>query len=78
MNCAQTKIFTSNRSQAVRLPKAVSFPETVKNVEIIAVGNKRIITPTDQSWDDWFNAPGVSDDFMEERGQPDDQIRETL
>uniref|UniRef100_UPI0040579FA4 type II toxin-antitoxin system VapB family antitoxin n=1 Tax=Candidatus Electrothrix sp. TaxID=2170559 RepID=UPI0040579FA4 len=78
MNCAQTKIFTSNRSQAVRLPKAVSFPETVKDVEIIAVGNKRIITPTDQSWDDWFNAPGVSDDFMEERGQPDDQIRETL
>jgi antitoxin VapB len=28
--------------------------------------------------DDWFDAPGVSDDFMEEREQPDDQIREAL
>ena len=78
MTCARTKVFTSNRSQVVRLPKAVSFPETVKDVEIIAVGNKRILAPADQSWDDWFDAPGVSDDFMEERGQPDDQIRETL
>ncbi|MCI5125584.1 MAG: virulence-associated protein MvpT [Candidatus Electrothrix sp. AR5] len=34
--------------------------------------------PTNQSQDDWFDAPGVSDDFMEEREQPDDQIRETL
>ncbi|MCI5161570.1 MAG: hypothetical protein D3917_06015 [Candidatus Electrothrix sp. AX5] len=31
-----------------------------------------------QSQDDWFDAPGVSDDFMEERDQPDDQIREAL
>ncbi|CAK8725396.1 Antitoxin VapB [Candidatus Electrothrix aarhusensis] len=28
--------------------------------------------------DDWFDAPGVSNDFMEKRDQPDDQIRETL
>jgi len=78
MNCARTKIFKSNRSQAVRLPKSVSFPESIKNVEIIAIGNKRIIAPADQSWDDWFDGPGVSDDFMEERDQPKDQIRETL
>ena len=79
MNCARTKIFKSNRSQAVRLPKSVSFPESIKYVEIIAIGNKRIIAPADQSWDDWFDAPGVSDDFMEQaREQPDDQIRENL
>ena len=74
----QTKVFKSNRSQAVRLPKAVAFPEFIKNVEITAIGNERIITPAGQSWDDWFAAAGVSNDFMEERQQPEDQIRESL
>ncbi|MBU3984862.1 MAG: antitoxin [Proteobacteria bacterium] len=74
----QTKLFKSNTSQAVRLPKAIAFPESVKNVEIIAVGNTRIITPVDQSWYDWFDSPGVSNDFMAERLQPEDQLREIL
>ncbi|MBA3005458.1 MAG: antitoxin [Desulfocapsa sp.] len=78
MPCIQTKLFKSNTSQAVRLPKAIAFPESVKNVEIIAVGNTRIITPVDQSWDDWFDSPGVSNDFMAERLQPEDQLREIL
>ena len=78
MACVRTKIFKSNRSQAVRLPKEVAFPETVRDVEIIAVGNKRVIAPAGQSWDEWFNAPGVSSDFMEERMQPEDQRREPL
>jgi len=76
MSYVQTKIFKSNRSQAVRLPKDVAFPESVKNVEIISIGNKRIITPAGRSWDEWFDSPGVSDDFMTERLQPDDQLRE--
>ena len=74
----QTRIFKSNRSQAVRLPKEIAFPESVKDVEITAIGNKRIIAPVGQSWDDWFDTPGVSSDFMTERMQPEDQIRETL
>jgi len=74
----QTKVFKSNRSQAVRLPKAVAFPESIKEVEITAVGNRRIITPAGQSWDDWFAAPGVSSDFMTDRQQPADQMRESL
>ena len=78
MNTVQTKIFKSNRSQAVRLPKNVAFPESVKEVDITAIGNKRIIAPVDQSWDEWFDAPGVSSDFMTERSQPDDQVRDTL
>ena len=73
-----TRIFKSNRSQAVRLPKEVAFPESVKDVEITAIGNKRMITPAGQSWDEWFDAPGVSSDFMAERKQPEDQHRETL
>ena len=78
MACVKTKIFKNNRSQAVRLPKEVSFPESVKDVEITAIGNKRIIAPINKSWDDWFNGPGVSDDFMSDRHQPEDQRRESL
>jgi antitoxin VapB len=74
----QTRIFKSNRSQAVRLPKEIAFPESVKDVEITAIGNKRIIAPAGQSWDDWFDAPGVSSDFMTDRKQPEDQLREIL
>ena len=78
MACVKTKIFKNNRSQAIRLPKEVSFPESVKDVEITAIGNKRVIAPANQSWDEWFNEPGVSTDFMTVRIQPEDQRRETL
>ncbi len=77
MGIIKTKIFKSNRSQAVRLSKEVAFPESVKDVEITAIGNKRIIAPAGQSWDDWFDSPGVSSDFMTERKQPEDKLRET-
>ena len=36
---ARSVVFASNRSQAVRLPKAVAFPEAVYQVEIIRFGN---------------------------------------
>ena len=78
MATIETTVFKSNKSQAVRLPKPVALPDSVKKVEIIAIGNTRLITPAGESWDSWFNSPGVSDDFMVERDQPVDQKRETL
>ena len=72
----QTTIFKSNKSQAVRLPKAVAMPEDVKEVEVVALGNKRIISPAGAAWDDWFDGPGVSDDFMQSRDQPQAQERD--
>ena len=75
---ATTTVFRTNRSQAVRLPKAVALPESIRQVEIVAIGNTRLITPAGESWDSWFDASGVSDDFMLEREQPDDQVREAL
>lgn len=78
MTNVKTRIFKSNRNQAVRLPKAVALPESVKDVEITKIGNKRIIVPAGQSWDDWFDSPGVSSDFMEKRDQPEDQAREPM
>jgi antitoxin VapB len=78
MGCVKTRIFKSNRSQAVRLPVEVAFPESVKNVEITAIGNRRMIVPEGECWDEWFDAAGVSGDFMAERKQPEDQRRETI
>jgi antitoxin VapB len=76
---ARSKVFVSNRSQAVRLPKAVAFPEGVHEVEVVKVGNSRIITPVGQGWTDFFeNGPRVSDDFMTERVQPSLEKREEL
>ena len=78
MVTVHTKIFKSNRSQAVRLPKAVALPESVQEVEIIALGNTRLITPAGESWDAWFESLGVTDDFMMDREQPAEQTRESM
>ncbi len=74
----ETTVFLSNRSQAVRLPKAVALPEDVKKVEIIAIGRTRIITPAGESWDSWFDGENVSGDFMDIRDQPAMQERESF
>jgi antitoxin VapB len=76
---ARSSVFKNNRSQAIRLPKAVAFPEDVREVEIVKVGQSRIITPVGRRWDDFFqNGPRVSDDFMTEREDPMPQEREPL
>lgn len=74
----ETTVFLSNRSQAVRLPKAVALPEDVKKVDVIAVGRTRIITPAGESWDNWFDGDDISVDFMNDREQPVMQERESL
>ena len=76
MNTVKTRLFKSNKTQAVRLSKSVAFDDSVTEVEIVAIGNLRIISPEGKSWDQWFNGPGISDDFMSERDQPADQQRE--
>jgi len=76
MTTIHTTLFKSNKSQAVRLPKPVALPDSIKIVDIVAIGNTRIITPAGESWDQWFEGPGVSDDFMTDRDQPIDQDRE--
>ena len=74
---ARSTVFISNRSQAVRLPKAVAFPEGVHQVEVIRLGNARLITPVGRRWDEFFvNGPQVSDDFLNEREQPSAEERD--
>lgn len=72
----ETRIFKSNRTQAVRLPKPVAFPESVRAVEVVALGRSRLITPAGESWDEWFNQPAASEDFMTGRGQEAEQERD--
>ncbi len=78
MKTALTTLFRSNTSQAVRLPKALELPESVKKVSVTAIGNTRIIAPVGESWDAWFDAAGPTTDFMGERDQPVDQQREAF
>ena len=70
---ARTTVFQSNRSQAVRLPKDVAFPEGTREVTVLRDGKRRVITPSDAVWDDFFDAAGVD---LGERAQPAAQDRE--
>jgi len=68
-----TTLFLTNRSQAVRLPKDVAFPEGVKQVTVLLDGMRRIIVPTDSLWDSFFDEPGID---LGRRDQPAAQTRE--
>jgi antitoxin VapB len=76
----RTALFLSNRSQAVRLPKAVAFAETVREVVIVPDGPRRIIAPAEAAWDDFFDAPGFDAPGTDigERAQPAMQGREAF
>jgi antitoxin VapB len=76
---ATTKLFMTNRSQAVRLPKELAFPPEVTEVDIIRQGSGVLIVPKGKSWDDYFDrGTRASDDFMVERVQPPADEREPL
>jgi antitoxin VapB len=63
----RTSLFLSDHSQAVRLPKAVAFPEGVREVIILREGQRRILISSDNLWNDFFASPGID---LGERDQP--------
>ena len=71
----RTTVFLSNRSQAVRLPKDVAFPEGVKEVVVLREGKRRVIVPAEAVWDDFFDSPGVE---LGLREQPGPQARDSF
>jgi antitoxin VapB len=71
----ETTLFKSNKTQAVRLPKDVAFPDDVREVTIVKDGQRRIIAPADSSWDEFFAAPGID---LGPREQPGPQARDSL
>ena len=75
----KSTVFTNNRSQTVRLPADMRFPDNVKKVDVRIVGQERIITPADSAWDSFFlDGLTVSDDFMLERATQLQNERESL
>lgn len=59
------KVFYTNRSQAVRLPKEFQF--ATSEVYVHREGEKLILSPRPTSWDDYLaNGPVAPEDFMSE------------
>ena len=65
-------VFKSNRSQAVRLPKAAAFPDDVKELRVIREGRALLLVPANAVWSDFLAEPG-GDIVM-----PDDPIDDTI
>lgn len=71
------KIFNNGRSQAVRLPKDCRFSES--EVYIKKFQNVVMLIPKDDPWISLLNSlDKFSEDFMNERNEPPQQIRKTI
>ena len=76
---ATSTVFTNNRTQAVRLPADMRFPDSIKRVEVRCIGQERIIAPAGRAWDSFFlAAPPVGTDFLEARAEQQQPEREPL
>ena len=77
---AVAKLFKNGSSQAVRLPKEYRF-ENQDEVFVKKVENGVLLMPKNDTsvWDKWFDSLNdFTDDFMDERNQPEAQVRENL
>lgn len=71
------KLFQNGQSQAVRLPKEFRFEDD--HVFVKKSGNVVLLIPAKDSWDTLIQSlDKFSDDFMEERKQPNVQKRDDL
>jgi len=70
------KLFQNGQSQAVRLPKEFRF--SGDRVFIKKMGNTVVLIPYQAPWQSLFDSlDRFSDDFMDSREQPEEQIRES-
>jgi len=77
-NIAKSSLFMSGRSQAVRIPAAMRFPEGTREVILQRAGQSLIISPTGSSWDSFFALKKLDEDFMPQRDQGSFQDREDI
>lgn len=70
------KLFLNGRSQAVRLPKEFRMPGKVVNIS--RDGDKVILEPVEDSWDQWFDViqSAPKNLISEDREQPEMQERD--
>ncbi|MFA7242112.1 MAG: type II toxin-antitoxin system VapB family antitoxin [Sulfuricellaceae bacterium] len=72
-------VFNNNRTQAVRLPAEMRFPDSIKKVEVRLCGQERIIAPAESTWDSFFlSSTTVTEGFMAERASQSQPAREGL
>lgn len=72
-------VFTSNRTQTVRLPADTRFPKFVKKIDVRVVGQARILAPAHSTWDSFLlSEAAVTNDFMTERGSQTQAEREAF
>jgi len=75
----QGSVFVNNKTQAIRLPVEARFDDSVKRVIIRKVGKERILSPIENTWDSFFLGDDkVSDDFLTERAEQTESIREAF
>ncbi len=62
-----------------RIPAHLRLPDSVKEVEVRACGQERIIAPLGRSWDSFFQGgPTVLEDLLEERASQQQGERESF
>jgi antitoxin VapB len=75
MNVAE--IVQDGRNQVVKLPEEFSFNDD--KVYVNKIGNALVLIPYHDPWRPLFDSLNkFSDDFMENREQPEEQVREKL
>ena len=72
---AITRLFRTNRTQAVRLPKDVAFPDDGE-VSVTVEGTARIVTPVHSTWDRFFDSIETDPLDIPDRRQPAPQERD--
>ena len=74
---SRSTVFKNNKTQAIRVPKALAFPDDVKEVEIRREGEGLVVIPIRKSsWAEFFSKPGIDEDFLNDRQQPPMQERD--
>ena len=73
----ETTVFMNNKTQAVRIPKELAFPEGVKRVVARRQGEAIILSPVQNDWDYFFALPPLENDYPD-REQPEPQERDNF
>lgn len=61
---SNTKLFMNNNARSVRFAKAVDFPAAVDHVTLVKQGRGRLVLPSDEAWDDFFEREGLGGNFL--------------
>jgi antitoxin VapB len=75
----KAKLFITGGSQAVRLPAEFRFEGSEVDIRRDPVTGEVVLSKPTTSWDeyfDWVRTLNVPDDFLENREQPKDDLRD--